>query len=197
MAEDVQNKWDARYLQSSDIPSPAEVLQQNQHLLPQQSEKQCKVLDLACGLGANALLLASHGLQTYAWDISSVATAQLKERAVEKGLEITVQTRDVVAQPPEPESFDVIVVHRFLERPLIPVLINALNPQGLLFYQTFIQEKVSEHGPTNPEYLLGRNELLQLCLPLQIMFYREEARIGDITKGVRDVAMLVGCKAVC
>lgn len=190
MSDDIQNKWNTHYLQTSNIPSPADVLKQNQHLLPSHG----KALDLACGVGANALLLASHGIRTYAWDISSVVTEQLKERAIENGVEIAVQTKDVVAQPPEPESFDIIVAHRFLERSLFPALIAALKPHGLLFYQTFIQEKVSDNGPTNPDYLLGKNELLQLCSLLKIVLYREEARIGDITKGNRDVAMLIGYK---
>jgi len=192
IGEEAGKKWDKRYYGFLEFPSPAEVLQQNIHLLP----KQGKALDLACGLGANALMLASHGLQTSAWDISSVAIEKLNEHACEKGLEIDAQTRDVVARPPETESFDVIVVHRFLERKIFPVLINALKPRGLLFYQTFIKQKVSDIGPSNPGYLLVANELLQLCLPLQILFYREEAQIGDMSQGFRDMSMLVGCKSV-
>ena len=184
-------RWDARYSSSSEFPSPAEVLQQNLHLLP----KQGKALDLACGLGANALLLASHGLQTSAWDISPVAIEKLKVSAGEKGLDVDVQTRDVVARPPEPESFDVVVVQRFLDRKLFPALINALKPEGLLYYQTFIKNKVTDSGPSNPDYLLDSNELLKLCAPLQILFYRDEARVGDITKGFRDMAMVVGLKS--
>jgi len=184
-------RWDACYSSSSEFPSAAEVLQQNPHLLP----KQGKALDLACGLGANVFLLASHGLQTSAWDISPVAIEKLKVSAGEKGFDVDVQTRDVVARPPEPESLDVIVVHRFLDRKLFPTLINALKPEGLLYYQTFIKKKVSDSGPSNPDYRLDSNELLKLCAPLQILFYREEACVGDITKGFRDMAMLVGLKS--
>ncbi len=187
-----QEKWNAHYLPSLESPSPAEVLQQNPHLLP----KQGKALDLACGLGANALLLASHGLQTSAWDVSLVAIEKLKEQACEKGLDVDAQTRDVVARPPEPESFDVVIVHRFLDRKLFPALINSLKPEGLLYYQTFIKQKGSDNGPSNPDYLLGPNELLKLCAPLQILFYREEARIGDVTQGFRDMAMMVGVKSI-
>lgn len=186
-----EEKWNKCYHESPELTLPAEVLQQHQYLLPRQG----KALDLACGLGANALLLASHGLQTSAWDVSSVAIEKLKAHAGEKGLDVDVQTRDVVARPPEPESFDVVVVHRFLDRKLFPALISALKPEGLLYYQTFIKKKVSDSGPSNPDYLLGSNELLKLCTPLQLLFYREEARIGDVTQGFRDMAMLVGLKS--
>lgn len=186
-----QGKWDAHYSSVTELPSTAEVLQQNLHLLPEQG----RALDLACGLGANALLLANHGLQTSAWDVSSVAIEKLKECANEKNLDVDAQIRDVVEQALEPESFDVIIVHRFLERKLFPALINALRPEGLLFYQTFIKQKVSGNGPSNPDYLLDPNELLALCSPLRILFYREEARVGDVTQGLRDMAMLVGYKA--
>jgi len=102
----------------------------------------------------------------------------------------------VVAQPPEAGSFDVIVVAHFLERALAPALMAALRPGGLLFYQTFIKEKVTDRGPGNPSYRLGRNELLKLFPSLEVVVYREEARIGDTTRGFRDQAMLVASKRV-
>ena len=71
MADDaMREKWNTKYLQQGPSQWPvAEVLLENKHLLPEQGS----ALDLACGYGANARLLAEHGLQTYAWDISNVA----------------------------------------------------------------------------------------------------------------------------
>ena len=102
--------------------------------------------------------------------------------------------RDVVQQLPAPHSFYVILVSFFLERELVPALIAALRPGGLLFYQTFSRVAVSDCGPSNPAYRLDDNELLQLFRPLRVRFYREEARLGDVTRGYRDVAMLVAEK---
>ena len=97
-------------------------------------------------------------------------------------------------QQPEANSFDVIVVSYFLERDLFPALLFALNPGGLLFYETFIRDKPEGTGPSNPEYLLEQNELLKRCDELVIRAYREEGQVGNIAKGVRNVAMLVGQK---
>ncbi|HEB99563.1 MAG TPA: SAM-dependent methyltransferase, partial [Thiotrichales bacterium] len=65
-------KWDARYRESATAVA-TEVLVENRHLLPAVGE----ALDLACGLGGNALLLARHGLRTTAWDLSPVAIERL------------------------------------------------------------------------------------------------------------------------
>ena len=55
-------EWNLRYQAATDWPTPCQVLADNVHLLPTTGI----ALDLACGLGANALLLAQHGLTTYA-----------------------------------------------------------------------------------------------------------------------------------
>jgi tellurite methyltransferase len=57
--EDLRAKWDARYRERDRIPSPALVLSENLHLLPGSGA----ALDLACGLGENALLLAGRAWQ--------------------------------------------------------------------------------------------------------------------------------------
>jgi SAM-dependent methyltransferase len=170
------------------------VLLHNLHLLPVSDQGHGQALELACGLGGNALLLAQQGLEVHAWDISPVAIERLNNRAAAQGLQIQAEVRDVEFAPPQPESLDVIVVSYFLERSLFPSLIAALKPNGLLFYQTFIRDKVNACGPSSPDYLLATNELLQLCAPLQVLYYREEGKVGDVSKGVRDVAMLVGMK---
>ncbi|MDO8826602.1 bifunctional 2-polyprenyl-6-hydroxyphenol methylase/3-demethylubiquinol 3-O-methyltransferase UbiG [Methylophaga sp.] len=189
---DLQQKWDERYREAiADYPEPALVLQQNQHLLP----KQGLALDLACGLGANALLMASLGLQTQAWDISGEALSKLTVEAQRRQLEVFTEQRDVSAKPPAENSFDVIVVSQFLDRQLCPQLISALKPNGLVFYQTFCRNKVDNRGPHSPEFLLADNELLSLFAGLKLRAYRDEALLGDITKGWRSQAMLVAQKS--
>ncbi len=182
-----QVKWDARYRGSDKIPEPALVLQEFQHLLPASGQ----ALDLACGLGGNALLLAEHGLTTYGWDISPVAIDRLKQEAVSRGLGLETDVRDVVAAPPAPASFDVIVVSRFLERELVTSLIQALRPGGLIYYQTFTADRVDDTGPHNPQYRLSQNELLTLFNSLRLIVYREDGLAGELSKGLRDEAMLV------
>lgn len=160
---------------------------ENSHLLPRSG----KALDAACGLGANAILMAKHGLETHAWDLSATALQRLNQTIADTGLNIITAQRDIVARPPEPLSFDVIVVTRFLDRSLIPHLIQALRPDGLIFYQTFTKTRLDEIGPCNPAYRLNNNELLQLFSALEIIVYREEGIIGDLSTGFRNEAMLI------
>ncbi len=188
---DQQRKWDERHRATTGMPAAAPVLADHLHLLPRHG----RALDLACGLGANALLLARCGLEVSAWDLSPVAVERLRAAAAGAGLSVRAEVRDVLAAPPAPESFHVIVVSRFLERALVPALCAALRPDGLLFYQTFIRDKVAEVGPSNPDYLLAENELLHLFVPpLALRVYREEGRVGDTSRGFRNEAMLVAQK---
>jgi tellurite methyltransferase len=188
---DLRAKWNARYRDlEPDAARPAQVLSENLHLLPAAGG----ALDLACGLGGNALLLARHGLNVCAYDLSIVAVDKLNAYAQRQGLSLRAQCRDVQKAPPEPERFDVLVVSYFLARELTDYLIDALRPGGLLFYQTFIRDHVDAVGPSNPAFRLESNELLKLFAPLKLVFYREEGRIGDISRGFRNEAVLIGQK---
>lgn len=192
MNEDPRTQWDARYREATPgEPAPARVLAEFAHLLPAQG----KALDLACGLGGNARFLARQGLEVQAWDISPVAVEKLRQAAGAAGLAITAAARDVVADPPAAASFDVIVVSYFLERSLAPALAAALRPGGVLFYQTFTRERVSERGPSRDAFRLAPNELLALFPSLRLLAYREEGAVGRIDEGLRDEAYLVGLKA--
>ena len=182
-----KDKWNARYRGATSIPEVAWVLLENHHLLPPQG----KALDLACGLGGNTIWLAKRGLTVWAWDISDTAIAKLAASCANRGLKVCAEVRDLRMHPPEPERFDVIVVSHFLDRSLSSALIAALRPKGLLFYQTFIRDRVDNSGPRNPDFLLEQNELLRLFTPLRVIVYREEGCIGDITIGFRNKAMLV------
>lgn len=186
-----KDKWDKNYNAcSSDYPSPSEVLRQNLHLLPAQGT----ALDLACGRGANAICLAENGLTVSAWDISASALEHLATKANEKKLDINLEPRDISKQAPELNSFDIIVVSNFLERKLIDDIRKAIKPNGLIFYQTFIKDKVSTTGPNNPDYLLDKNELLHFFNDWKLIFYREEGTIGDINSGFRNQAMIIAQK---
>ncbi|MET0081520.1 MAG: methyltransferase domain-containing protein [Sedimenticola sp.] len=190
MTDDARPDWDRRHAAAVGLGEPARVLEENRHLLPPGGD----ALDLACGRGVNAMLLAQAGLNVTAWDSSVAAIARLDEAAEEAGLEISAEVRDVVDAPPEPGSFDVILVSHFLDRSLVQAISAALRRGGLLFYQTFSEERVSDAGPSNPEFRLAENELLTLFDSLHIRVYREEGRLGELSRGWRDRAMLVAEK---
>jgi SAM-dependent methyltransferase len=189
--DEEEARWDARYREADPAAArPAEVLTAHVHLLPSRGE----ALDLACGLGANARLLARRGLRAHAWDRSPTAIHRLSALAHAQGLPIQARVRDVVAEPPPAGTFDVIVVAHFLERVLFPALAAALRPGGLLFYQTWTREAVTGRGPANPAYRLEPGELLRAFAGLRVLAYREEGRVGDVARGVRDQAWLVAMR---
>ncbi|MBT7952247.1 MAG: methyltransferase domain-containing protein [Gammaproteobacteria bacterium] len=185
------DKWNKIYEGSEhDAVHAAKVLEENLHLLPISGN----ALDLACGLGGNAILLAQQGLETSAWDISRIAIDKLQAYSENLSIPIQLEARDVTVTPPTANSFDIIVVTRFLDRTLIPHLIDALREGGLIFYQAFIKDKTGDTGPKNPDYRLAENELLSLFQALQIICYREEGTVGDLKRGFRNEAMLIARK---
>jgi tellurite methyltransferase len=186
----MQDKWNQRYRQKQGPGDPCWVLDHNRHLLP----KTGKSLDVACGLGANALLLSRMNFDSHAWDTSSVALDKLGQFAQQQKTTVTLLERDIEVNIPAVCSFDIIVVSHFLHRPLFPALVAALRPHGLLFYQTFNEQKMTNSGPSNKKFLLTTGELLSLCSPLELIFYREDARNGDLIEGLRDCSYYVGRK---
>lgn len=192
MSPAAAGRWNDRYRA---VPpraaGPAEVVADNAHLLPATGS----ALELACGNGGNALFLARRGLRVTARDISSVALDNLRRQALVEGLSLTVEVANIEQLPWPGERYDVVVVSRYLHRPLAPHLIASLNPGGLLFYQTFTAAKPARVGPSNPDYLLRDNELLDLFHALKLRFYREDAHCGNPADGRRNEAYFVGQKA--
>jgi SAM-dependent methyltransferase len=182
------DKWNEAY-QGADISSakPAQVLVENNHLL----SKKGKALDLACGRAANAIFLAKHGFDVDAVDISPVVLSSVEQYVVQHNLSVTCICQDIENNGLLKKQYDVIVVSYFLNRMLFPQIIKALKPNGLLFYETWSQQKVDDSGPKNSDFRLKPSELLKLSSGLRPLFYREEGNNGNISKGSRNIAMLI------
>lgn len=192
MDRETAQLWDARYSdqQNDTIPQPCYALREYAHLLPTAKEVSgLRALDLACGLGGNAIYLSQLGFETYAWDISQVAIDQLNRLTEKMGLRMRCEVRDVVAQPPQIDSMDIIVVSRFLHRELCAALQAALRHHGWVFYQTFSQH--AQNGPRNPQYRLGENELLSLFPALSVRVFYDQGDAKAIHQKLSGESMLV------
>ncbi len=130
-------------------------------------------LDLACGRGGNALWLARRGLRVDAWDRNAEAIADLRAASERCGLEVRAEIRDVVAQPPDTDRYDVVAASYFLHRALMPALLAAVRPGGLLCYQTFLAGHPGP-GPRNPDYLLQPGELAACCTDWELLHALEQ-----------------------
>ncbi len=189
-ANDARRKWDRVYAGTSTEPARAcQVLKTFSYLLPTSG----RALDVACGRGGNALLLAQQGLNTSALDISPVALDALASQAKVYGVAIELIEADTaVYSASEVEKFDVIVVSNYLDRDFCQRLPQLLATGGLLFYQTFVKDKTEpDKGPSNPDFLLDAGELLKLFGALRVLQYVDLGTIGDVSHGLRNQAMLV------
>lgn len=185
------DKWDRFYAERvPGIKLPVEVLTDNAFLLPRYGV----ALDLACGLGENAVFLAKAGLAVAAWDISATAITKLQQLSDQDSLNISARQCVISKDTLAGMQFDVIAVSRFLDRGLSDAIIDALKPGGLLFYQTFTRTKTVQRSPNNPDFLLSETEFLSLFAALKAVYFRDNALIGCLEKGLRNEAQFIGQK---
>ncbi|MBI1851561.1 MAG: methyltransferase domain-containing protein [Planctomycetes bacterium] len=144
---------------------PSEFLVSCSDLLPERGD----ALDLAAGRGRNARWLASRGLRVTAIDRDRDALEPLREA----GIAIVVADLETPDATLPRDAFDVIVVCRYLWRPLFPAIRAALRTGGLLVYETFTLEQARFGKPTNPHFLLGQNELLRHFVDWHVLRYAE------------------------
>ncbi len=126
------------------------------------------ILDVAAGGGRHSRFFADRGHSVTAIDrdISLVSSTP-------NVLAIKADLEDGSPLPVTGLRFDGIIVTNYLWRPLIPALRNHLTANGILLYETFAQGNQAFGRPSNPDFLLGRGELLELTLGLTIIAYED------------------------
>lgn len=124
------------------------------------------VLDLASGGGRHARLLLDRGHAVTALD-RDIAQAHLAHGAEL----ISADLEDGSPWPLAGRVFAGIVVTNYLWRPLFAPLIAALEPGGVLIYETFAQGNEAFGRPRNPDHLLQAGELLRACAELTVIAY--------------------------
>lgn len=145
-----------------------------------------RVLDVACGRGRHALLLASAGYSVSALDQDASKIDYLRKVAASLGLPISAERVDLEAGPVDLRTgeYDLIVVVHYLHRPLFPTLLKALSRGGILLYETFTTAQAERGKPTCPDYLLTPGELERKVAPLQILRKREGDYEGRMISSV-------------
>ena len=165
-----RKRWDARH-RSRDHGEPSSALQE---LLPDLPAPPGRALDVACGAGANARLLAHAGYTVDAMDWSFEALSQLRHPR------IRAIVCDVTRFPLPESRYDVVVCARFLERSLFPKLARSLAPSGALFVETFTVAHLEDYPGFPQAYCLEPGELLSAFEPtLKVEHYRE-AKIASL-----------------
>jgi SAM-dependent methyltransferase len=139
------------------------------------------VLDLACGRGRHARLLAARGYAVVALDRDQALLAPLAASGIQAccvDLETDVRGD---AWPFAQQCFSGIVVTNYLHRPLLPKLLQSLAAGGVLIYETFMRGNGVFGKPSNPAFLLESQELLKLLqqatAPAMQVLAFEEGRV--------------------
>lgn len=152
-----------------------------------------RALDVACGAGRNSLLLAAAGYAVDAMDISEQALARARASAEARGLEVNWIVADLDDAPVPEDAYDLIVVVRYLHRPLCARLEAALREGGHLLYEQHLVSERPVGGPRSASFRLQPNELLSLFQGLRVLDYREGLD-EDPDGKLMALARLVACK---
>jgi tellurite methyltransferase len=180
-------EWDARHREAAqNSPAdPASIVSEWLPLLPTG-----QVLDLACGTGRHTLLLARRGQSVTAVDWSGTALDILENRARQAKLHVSradpaalahswtrgirlIQANLEDLQLPD-ALFSLVLCLQYLQRSLFSQMARALEPGGMLLFETFTQAQLNYvGGPRNADYLLESGELRRSFPELHVLFYRE------------------------
>jgi SAM-dependent methyltransferase len=114
------------------------------------------VLDLAAGTGRHTLFFAERGHRVTAVDRD---LSRLPEHPNVERLEADVEDGP---WPLDGRCFGAVVVTNYLHRPLMPALLAAVEPSGILLYETFMEGNERFGRPSRPAFLLKDGELLEL-----------------------------------
>lgn len=119
------------------------------------------VLDVAAGGGRNTRHFRGRGHPVTAVDRDVSGLADL---AGDTGVQsVKADLEDGSPWPLPGRRFGAVVVTNYLHRPLWPALLGALEPGGVLLYETFMVGNERFGKPSNPAFLLRDGELLDVA----------------------------------
>lgn len=117
-----------------------------------------RVLDVACGGGRHARFFLQRGHPVTAVDRD---TSGLKDLQGDPAAEIFEHDLEHGGPWPFPgRSFEGVVVTNYLWRPILPDIVAAVAPGGVLLYETYSRGHEQFGRPHNPDFLLNPGELL-------------------------------------
>lgn len=127
------------------------------------------VLDVACGSGRHVRWFEAHGHRVTAIDRSATALAAA---SASEPLLADLEAGDAArCWPVAGRRFAAVVVTNYLHRPLLPLLVAALAPGGVLLYETFAAGNARFGRPASPAFLLEPGELLAATAGLTVVAY--------------------------
>ena len=187
MSEQDRNKWNQRYAEDSYNKNNPVILLQD--WLPELPVG--KALDVACGAGRNAILLAQAGFQVDAIDISSAGLSQARQKAEQLELDVHWIEHDLDLPFEFDTDYDLIVVMWFVNLGLVNRLCECLAPGGYLVCEEHLITEQEVSGPAGKHFRVASGELRDAVSGVEVLLYEESITSnaeGDPVASARLVA---------
>jgi SAM-dependent methyltransferase len=131
-----------------------------------------RVLDVAAGSGRHSRFFLDRGHPVTAVDRDTSGLADLKDDPALELLEFDLEGVDPWPLPGR--EFEAVVVANYLHRPILPDIVAAVAPGGVLLYETFARGQERFGRPQNPDFLLKPGELIDAARgPLRVLAYED------------------------
>jgi SAM-dependent methyltransferase len=175
MAGNDREKWNSRYRAGAyaERTQPSALLEGWIDSVPVG-----RAMDVACGAGRNALYLAERGFVVDAIDISGEALDRARETARRSGLAVNWLEHDLDQPLVLDFAYQLIVIIRYVNLPLIRRLADCLVPGGFLVCEQHLVTGADVIGPRSPDYRVCSGDLRAASESLQI-HHLEEGLLVD------------------
>ncbi len=137
-----------------------------------------RALDIATGLGRNAIFLARAGYRVDAVDVSPVGLRIAKARARRVDARIRWIEADLDTWAIPRSRYAVVVDAFYLNRRRLPALKASVKPGGVLLLEAHLRRMVRKGKPVPRHFGVHRGELRRWFRGWEIL-HLEEGRIAD------------------
>ncbi len=192
MSERDRDKWNQRYEKERDnghqaVPMLASWLPR----LPTG-----RALDVACGAGRNALLLAQAGYQVDAIDISDVGLDLGRKKAERQGLPINWIEQDLDQPYRFDSDYDLIIIMWYVNPGLITRLCDCLAPGGYLLCQEHLITDQVVTGPGSTKHRVAGGQLAELVYGVDVLYYDESIETNAVGEKIASARLVAKKKPV-
>lgn len=145
------------------------------------------ILDVACGAGRHMRLALERGYTVTGIDRD---VSRLDDLAARQ--DVGLVEADLETGTPFPlrgMKYDGVIVTNYLWRPILADIIACVAADGVLIYETYARGHERQGKPSNPDFLLKSNELLEAVMPrLVVIAYEHGLRTGTHPKIIQRIA---------
>jgi tellurite methyltransferase len=149
-----------------------------------------RAIDIACGAGRNALYLAERGFEVDAVDISGDALERARETAQRMSLDVNWLEHDLDERLELDTSYQLILIVRYVNLPLIRQLAANLAPGGFLVCEQHLVTEADVIGPSNPAFRVSPGDLVAAAEGLHVQ-HLEETLVTEPDGSAAALARLV------